>query len=152
MREILAVDVAGQLELDVLRLLLAIAGKAIAPERKGERGELRIVWRIGEAIGASGKQSRQRPGQEQIFVGLVAGLEREQGSGKTAIGRRQQQMPAGFGLEAGSIGEGALACIEAFALLPPGGAVNKGYRGGGGGMAARKKDGMHGGPLAGPPC
>jgi hypothetical protein len=50
--EILAVDVAGQLELDVLLVLLAVAIEAVATEREGKRRKLRIVRGGGEAIGA----------------------------------------------------------------------------------------------------
>src|SRR5262249_4222592 len=119
-REILAVDVAGQFQLDLLRFLLAVTREAIAAERKSERGELRIVRGLGEAISAAGKQSRQRARQEQVFVRLIAGLEREQGAGQPAIDGGQQQMPACLRLEAGSVSEGALARIEALALFPPG--------------------------------
>src|SRR5262249_38314511 len=81
---------------------------------------------------------------EQVLVRLIAGLEREQRTGQPAVDGRQQQMPTGLGLEAGSVGEGALARIEALALFLPGGAADEGYRDGRSGMTARKKDGMHG--------
>ena len=49
--QVVAVDALGQLELDVLALGLAVAGEAVGAERERERGEPRIVRRVGEAVG-----------------------------------------------------------------------------------------------------
>ena len=46
-----------------VRLRLAVAGEAVGAEREGERGEARIVRRVGEAIGAGRQQPGKRPGR-----------------------------------------------------------------------------------------
>ena len=65
-RDIGDVDAVGRHQPDVGRILLAVAAEAIAAERKGQRGEPRIVRRVGEAIGARRQQARQRAGPERI--------------------------------------------------------------------------------------
>ena len=60
------VDAVGRHQPDVRRIGLAIAAEAVAAEREGERGEPRIVRRVGEAIDARRQQARQRAGPEQV--------------------------------------------------------------------------------------
>jgi len=141
--EIFAVDVAGELELHLFRVLLAIAGEAVGAEREGERGEPRVVRGVGEAIGARRQRRRERTRPKQILAGVVFALEREDDAGKRPIGPRQQKVAAGLGFEARGIGEGPRARIEPLAQGGPGGGVNEGYRNRRGGMAAGKKDWMH---------
>src|SRR5262249_44952741 len=141
--EIFAVDIAGQLELHLFSVLLAVAGEAVRAEREGERREPRIVRGIGEAIGARRQQGRQRTRPKQILARIVLAFEREQHAGKRPVGRRQEEVTAGFGFEARGIREGTRAPIEALAQAAPRGRVNEGYRDRRGGVAAGKKDRMH---------
>ena len=67
--EVVAVDAVGQHQPDVLVLGLAVAREAIGAEREGERGEPRIVRRIGEPIGAGRQQRRQAPARQECVVG-----------------------------------------------------------------------------------
>src|SRR5262245_10147478 len=150
--EILTVGIAGQFQLDLLLLLLAVAHEAVAAESEGERRELRIVRRVGEAIGTGREQAGQRPWPEQVFAGLIGGLEGEQHAGERTVACRHQQVPAGLGLEARGVGEGALARIEALAQVAPGRRVYEGYRDGRAGLAARKEDWMHGRTARGAPA
>ena len=117
--EIGAVDVAGELELHLLLVLLAIAAEAIAAEREGERRQLRIVRGIAEAVGAGREQAGQGAGPEQILARLVGALEREQDAGEGSLRSRQQEVSAGLRLEARGLGEGARARIEARRAAPP---------------------------------
>ena len=103
----------------------------------------RIVRRIGEPVGAGGQEPRQRARPEQVLVRVVDALEREQDLGQPAIRGRQQDMTAGLRLEAGSLGEGPLARIEALAHHRPDRSVNEGYWNRRGRLAGRKKDRMH---------
>ena len=54
--EVLAVDVAGQFELELFVLLLAVARESVGAEREGEGREPCIGREGGEAIGARGQQ------------------------------------------------------------------------------------------------
>ncbi len=79
--EVVAVEIARNLEPDLLLLDLAIAAEAIGPEREGERRQPLVMRRIGEAVGPWRQQSRQAAGQEWIAQRLVAILESEQHAG-----------------------------------------------------------------------
>ena len=110
MREkILAVDALRHGKLHVAYLALAVAGELIAAEREGERGQARIVRRIGEAIGAGRQQAHELPRPEQVLDRLVGRLDAEQHGGELAVGGRHEQEAAGLGLEAGGADEGLLA-------------------------------------------
>ena len=82
--EILPVDVTGEFELVVPGLRLAIARETVAAEREGERRKLRIVRRIGEAIGPCRQQGGERAGPKQVLVRILGGLEGEQNLGEPA--------------------------------------------------------------------
>src|SRR5215831_14364340 len=141
-RNILAIDMLGNFERNLGAHRLAVARKAIRIQREAERGEPRIMRRIGEAVVTGREKARQPAGREQVLVPLVSILEPEQHRGKAAL-PRQQHMPAGLRLEAGCIGEGKRRCIEAFTKSGPGS-----FRGEPDwdrlATAARRKDGMHG--------
>ena len=126
--EVVAIDVAGQFQLQLFRVLFAVAGEAVGAEREGERREFRIVRRIGEAIGAGRQQAGQRPGRERVLVGGAGSFEREQDAGKAAVRRRQEEVTARLGFEAGGVREGARPPIEALALLTPGLRGHEGHR------------------------
>ncbi len=49
--QVFTVDIAGQLDLEVFVLLLAVAGETVAAERKGQGRQLRIVGRVCESVG-----------------------------------------------------------------------------------------------------
>ena len=50
--KVVAVDPGGQFELDLFFLLLAVARETVAAECEGERGEPRVMRRIGKAVRA----------------------------------------------------------------------------------------------------
>src|SRR5262249_40126098 len=141
--EVVAVDIAGQFEVEVLLLLLAITGETIAAERKCQGSELRIMRRVCESVSPGRENAGEGPGAEQVLVGIFGRFEREQDPGQRALGRGEEKMAAGLGLETGGFDEGAGARIEAVAEFPPGRAVNEGYWNRAGGVAAGKKDWMH---------
>ncbi len=103
-----------------LALGLAIAREAIGSERKSERRQARVVRRIGEPVGARRQQGGERARPQQILGLVVRVLEPEQHARQRAVGAGQQEVPAGLGLEAGGIREGAAARIEAVADFGPG--------------------------------
>src|SRR6266849_1242076 len=71
--EVVAVDVAGQLQLQLFLVLLAIAREPVAAERQ---------------------QAAERPRPEQVLVRIVGAFEREQDAGKPALRPRQEQVTA----------------------------------------------------------
>ena len=85
-REVGAVDALGNFELRAVRVRLAVAGELVGAEREGERGEARVVRRVGEAVGAGRQQAGQAAGQEAVLVRLVGALR-----GRT--GRRSARRP-----------------------------------------------------------
>ena len=99
--QVVAVDIAGQFQPDVLLVLLAVAGEAIGAERKGERRQPRIVRSVGEAVG---------PGREQVCTAPPDGTGR--GAGRPGVrGRRgpRSSPPSG---------EGRIRCRPAFGSNP----------------------------------
>ena len=94
------------------RLRLAVAGELIGVEREGERGEPRVMRRVGEAVGARRQQSGQLPRAEQVFHRLVRIFQAEQHAGEFAVRRRHDQMAPGLGLVAGGADERALAVVD----------------------------------------
>ena len=76
-RDVGDVDAVGRHQLDVGRVRLAVAAEAVTAERKGERGEPRVVRRIGEAIDARRQQAGQRAGPEQVAGFAARVLEAE---------------------------------------------------------------------------
>ncbi len=90
--EVVAVDVAGQLELQLLLILLAIAREAIAAEREGERRQLRIVRGIGEAVGARRDDARERSRPEQVLARC-----RREARARTGRRRGRRPLPAAGG-------------------------------------------------------
>ena len=104
--EVGAVDAVGQLEPHRLVVRLAVAREAVGAEREGERGEPRVVRRVGEAVGAGRQQAGQAARQEAVLVAACRRLRARTGrraSAPSAPG--QQQVPAGLRLEAGGLGE-----------------------------------------------
>jgi hypothetical protein len=144
--EVLAVDVAGQFEPELLVVLLAVACESVGAERKGERRKLCIVREGGEAIGARGQECRQRAGPKQVLVGLLGTLERKEDASKTALGRGKEAVAARLRLEARGIHEGTRARIERLAQLAPSRRVNEGYRNRRHRLAAGEKNRVHWGP------
>ena len=98
---------------------------------------------VGETIGAGRQQAAQRSGPEQVLAGIIVRLEREEDSGKGALGPGQEEVAARLRLETGSLREGALMRREALAHLTPCRRADKGYRDRGRCLAAGQKDGMH---------
>src|SRR5262249_43652439 len=109
----------------------------------GGRAGPRAGRRRAEAMARRRQQGRERTRPKQILARIVLAFEREQHAGKRPVGRRQEEVTAGFGFEAGGIREGTRAPIEALAQAAPRGRVNEGYRDRRGGVAAGKKDRMH---------
>src|SRR5262249_25324567 len=141
--EILAVDVAGQLELHLFPVLLAVAGEAVCAEREGGRRECQVGGAWGEPSGARRQRRRERTRPKQVLARIVLALEREDDAGKRPVGRRNEEVAACLGFEAGGIGEGTRPRIKPLAQVAPRRRVNEGYRNRGGGVAAGKKDRMH---------
>src|SRR5262249_53658132 len=138
-REILAVDVARQLELDVPLVLPAVADEAVGAERESERREPRIVRRGGEAIGARRQQPRQRARPKQVLACPGGVLGREGGAGWAAAGAGGGAGAARLRPEPRGVGEASRARIEPAAQLPPVRRVNEGYRNRRDRVAAGKK-------------
>ena len=105
-RQIVAIDAVGQHQPHRLVLGLAVAREAVGAEREGQRGEPRIVRRIGEAVGAGRQHAGQQARQEGVVVVLVAFQTEQHAAG------RQDQVPAGPGLEARGLHIGAVALAE----------------------------------------
>ena len=97
--EIVAVDAVGQHQPHVARFRLAVAGELIGAEREGERGEPRVMRRIGEAVGARRQQAGQLPRPEQVFHRLVGVFQAEQNAGQFAVRRRHGEIASGLGLD-----------------------------------------------------
>ena len=84
--EIVAVDVAGEFELDVLRLRLAVAREAVAAEREGERRQAANRaghWRSGRRPPEGARAAR--PGRNRSLLRIVGALEREQDPGRARL-------------------------------------------------------------------
>ena len=141
--EVFAIDIAGQFQLQFLRVLLAVAGEAVGTEGERERRQLRIVWGIGEAIGAGRQQAGQCPRRKRVLVGGPGGFEREEGAREGALRPGQEKVTARLGFEAGGVRERTCPPIEALALLTPGLRGHERDRDCRGGVAARKKHPMH---------
>ena len=109
-RDVGDVDAVGRHQPHLGLIRLAIAAEAITPERKRERGQARVMRRVGEAIDARRQQARQRAGPEQVagFAGLV--FEAENDLRDLAVGRGQRQTLAGLGGKV--VGEGKLPGVR----------------------------------------
>ena len=96
-RDVGGIDAVRRHQPDVGPFCLAVAAEAVAAEREGERGEARVMRRVGEAIDAGRQQAGQGAGPERVarFAGLV--LEAEQHLRDRAVGRGQRQALAGLG-------------------------------------------------------
>ena len=117
--EVVAVEIARNLEPDLLLLRLAVAAEAIGPEREGERRQPLVMRRIGEAVGPGGSSPGRRPGRNGSRNGLSRSLEAEQHAGQ-ACGSRQQQVSPRLGLEPGGLGERPGGGIQPAADFPIG--------------------------------
>jgi hypothetical protein len=93
------------------RLRLAIASELIGAERKGERGQPRIVRRVGETVRAGRQQRRQSARPEHVFHRFVGVFQTEQDAGQFAVGSRHKQKTSGLGLVTSG------AQIRAFAVI-----------------------------------
>ena len=88
-REVGAVEAVRDFEPDLLGLSLAVARKAIASERDGERREPRIMGRVGETIGPGRQQVGEPAGEEQVLLAVLV-FEAEQYAAETVARARQQ--------------------------------------------------------------
>ena len=113
--EVFAVNALRRIELGPQRLGLAVAGEAIRPERKGKRGQPRVVRIIGKAVNAIGQLLGQPPGEKRI-VRLVRGFEPEQDAAEPVLAG-QREILSGLRLETRRIGECARAGGEPLANL-----------------------------------
>ena len=141
--EVVAIDAHRQFELDGFVFGFPIAREAVAAERKRQRGEARVVRRIGEAVGARRQESRERARAEAVEVGIVRGFDREQHARERTLRPRQQQVPAGARLKTGGIGKSTGAGIETRAQVRPcrSGDERHGY--GSGSLPAQEEDRMN---------
>ena len=94
-------------------LALTVAGELIGPQREGERGQPRIVRRVGEAVDAGRQQSGQLPGAERVLDRLVRRFDAEQHRGELAVRRRYKEMSPRLRLIAGDAHEGLRTRVEA---------------------------------------
>ena len=98
--------------MDLARVGLAVARELVSAERKRECSEPRIVWRVGEAIGAGRQQHGQLSWPEAVNFAVAGFFDPEQHAGEFSVASRQQQQPAGFRLETGGRDEGTSALAD----------------------------------------
>ena len=109
---------SGTTSLICLVFGLAVAREAIGAERESERGEPRVVRRIGETIGAGRQQTRQAAGQERI-ARAVRRLRARTARRRARRPRRQHRCRPGLGSKP-ALGEGARGGVEPVAIAGPG--------------------------------
>ena len=79
--EVFAINTLGNHKAHIARIRLPVARELVRAERKGERSQTRIVWRVGESIGSWRQLAGQLPGPEAVDFILIGGFDAEQRAG-----------------------------------------------------------------------
>jgi hypothetical protein len=95
---VVGIDAVGHDQADLALFALAVALETIRSERAGERGEPRVVRRVGETIKAGRQQSGEASGQKQVARASRI-FEPEQHCGERTAAAGQGQISSGLGLE-----------------------------------------------------
>ena len=95
-----------------LSLRLAVTVEAIARERKGERGELRLIDARRQAVGAGRQGGRKLADEKRPALCGIDAAEAEEHALQIAVRVGDQRPSAGLGLEARGRREPALALVE----------------------------------------